>query len=466
MLQRQVEGMGTKDSPKDPFSSPSINDSLQDLYHLSAVHKRSIPSLLSFQSTQQNYRGFLNLCVALLFAHGLRLIIESWRHGSLRHDIFSFRDIPIDSVYFAALSFAFFVLHLIISVCMEKAAERFKIPRYCYFSVVTANVLIIFLHTTYLVWNHIRHYIIGGGVLVCAVILTMKLLSYHFVNDSLRLLKNKKRESVSLPPEVKAIYDECPYPHNLTLQSAFYFWLAPTLCYQPSYPRDATIRKSFVIKRILELASSMLVGQFLMHQFMLPDIRNSVLHLLDSNSSILGMIDNILKIASTSLYCWLLMFFAFFHAYLNLIAELLRFGDREFYQDWWNANSLEHYWRLWNTPVHKWFKRHVYVPLRFKYGMSSGQAQFFVFIISALMHEYIVAVPTHIIKFWSFWAILLQFPLIVFVNLVYKRYPHTSFGNYFFWFVLCIIGQPMCCVLYYRASMEKSSPDSIVFGLY
>ena len=348
--------MSSKDSPKDPFSSPSINGSLQDLYHLSAVHKRSVPSLLSYQSTQQNYRGFLNLCIALLFAHGVRLIIESWRHGSLRNDIFSFRDIPMDSVYFAALSFVFFVFHLIASVIMEKAAEKFKIPRHCYYFIVFANVLIIFLHTTYLVWNHIRHYIIGGGVLVCAGILTMKLLSHHFVNASLRLLSTKKRENVHLPPEVKAIYDECLYPHNLTLQNAFYFWLAPTLCYQPCYPRDAAIKKSFVIKRILELASSLVVGQFLLHQFMLPDVRNSVLHLLDSNSSVLGMIDNILKIASTSLYCWLLMFFAFFHAYLNLIAELLRFGDREFYQDWWNAKSLEHYWRLWNTPVHKWFK--------------------------------------------------------------------------------------------------------------
>ena len=91
------------------------------------------------------------------------------------------------------------------------------------------------------------------------------------------------------------------------------------------------------------------------------------------------------------------------------------------------------------------FKLHVYVPLRFKYGISSSQAQFFVFIISALMHEYIVAVPTHIIKFWSFWAILLQFPL----NLVYKRYPHTSFGNYFSGLCSVLLGNQfyVCCII-------------------
>jgi hypothetical protein len=26
---------------------------------------------------------------------------------------------------------------------------------------------------------------------------------------------------------------------------------------------------------------------------------------------------------------------------LNILAELLRFGDREFYKDWWNAKTFE-----------------------------------------------------------------------------------------------------------------------------
>jgi len=26
---------------------------------------------------------------------------------------------------------------------------------------------------------------------------------------------------------------------------------------------------------------------------------------------------------------------------LNILAELLQFGDREFYKDWWNAKTVE-----------------------------------------------------------------------------------------------------------------------------
>lgn len=37
-----------------------------------------------------------------------------------------------------------------------------------------------------------------------------------------------------------------------------------------------------------------------------------------------------------------------------VLGQVLMFGDRLFYRDWWNANTIEAYWRLWNLPVHYW----------------------------------------------------------------------------------------------------------------
>jgi hypothetical protein len=34
-------------------------------------------------------------------------------------------------------------------------------------------------------------------------------------------------------------------------------------------------------------------------------------------------------------------FHPFLCSRLNILAELLRFGDREFYKDWWNAKTVE-----------------------------------------------------------------------------------------------------------------------------
>ena len=58
-------------------------------------------------------------------------------------------------------------------------------------------------------------------------------------------------------------------------------------------------------------------------------------------------------------YAWLLMFYLFFHLWLNLLAELTRFGDRLFYKDWWNSRNISGYWKNWNLPVHHWMLRHL-----------------------------------------------------------------------------------------------------------
>lgn len=67
------------------------------------------------------------------------------------------------------------------------------------------------------------------------------------------------------------------------------------------------------------------------------------------------MADYWLRLAIANTYLWLLMFYAYFHLYLNLWAEILRFGDRVFYKDWWNSSEIGSYWRLWNMPVHLWY---------------------------------------------------------------------------------------------------------------
>ncbi|OXT10108.1 hypothetical protein B9K06_26630, partial [Bacillus sp. OG2] len=57
---------------------------------------------------------------------------------------------------------------------------------------------------------------------------------------------------------------------------------------------------------------------------------------------------------------YLLIFYLIWELILNSIAELSRFGDREFYAYWWNSIDWTEYARDWNVPVHKFLLRHVY----------------------------------------------------------------------------------------------------------
>lgn len=44
------------------------------------------------------------------------------------------------------------------------------------------------------------------------------------------------------------------------------------------------------------------------------------------------MLERVLKLSVPTLYWWLAMFYTLFDLWLNVVAELLRFGDREFYK--------------------------------------------------------------------------------------------------------------------------------------
>nr|KYP31264.1 Diacylglycerol O-acyltransferase 1 [Cajanus cajan]KYP74291.1 Diacylglycerol O-acyltransferase 1 [Cajanus cajan] len=77
---------------------------------------------------------------------------------------------------------------------------------------------------------------------------------------------------------------------------------------------------------------------FIIEQYINPIIQNSQ-HPFKGN--LLYAMERVLKLFVPNLYVWLCMFYCFFHLWLNILAELLRFGDCEFYKDWWNAKTIE-----------------------------------------------------------------------------------------------------------------------------
>ncbi|CAG5130127.1 unnamed protein product, partial [Candidula unifasciata] len=84
-------------------------------------------------------------------------------------------------------------------------------------------------------------------------------------------------------------------------------------------------------------------------------------------------------------------FFAILHSWLNAFAEMLRFGDRLFYKDWWNSTTFSNYYRTWNVVVHDWLYTYIYKDVCKLVGHKyRAGAMACVFIISAVFHEYIL----------------------------------------------------------------------------
>lgn len=244
--------------------------------------------------------------------------------------------------------------------------------------------------TSWVVYSYIHHPLIGTATELHAIIVWLKTASYALTNRDLRhaYLHPVKGELAALPE----IYAQCPYPENITMSNLAYFWWAPTLVYQPVYPRTEKIRWKFVFKRLAEAVCLSVFIWFCSAQYAAPVLQNSLNSI--STLRVASIVERLLKLSTISLVIWLAGFFALFQSTLNALAEVTRFGDRNFYDDWWNATSLRDYWNMWNKPVHAFMRRHVYSPMM---GRGYGQNLSFlaVFFVSAVLHEMAVGVPTH-----------------------------------------------------------------------
>jgi len=199
------------------------------------------------------------------------------------------------------------------------------------------------------------------GLTMVTITLWMKLVSFVHVNWSMRQLHridDERRwpgESLSGSEPLAVETDDMVYPKNLTAQSFGYFLVAPTLCYQLSYPRSPRFRIRWLLRRVAMLSAGLGMMLFITEQYIEPTIDNSIKPLQDMDW--LVILERVLKLSLPTLYFWMAMFYTLFELWLNVLAELTRFGDREFYKAWWNSSTLSEYWRLWNMPVHKWMLR-------------------------------------------------------------------------------------------------------------
>lgn len=131
---------------------------------------------------------------------------------------------------------------------------------------------------------------------------------------------------------VRAVVKMCEV-RNCVTADLFYFICAPTLCYELNFPRSGRIRKRFLIKRLVEMVFLWGVMLSLIQQWVVPIVQNSIVPFQELHVS--KILERLLKLAVPNHLIWLIFFYWFFHSCLNVVAELLRFGDRVFYRDWW-----------------------------------------------------------------------------------------------------------------------------------
>lgn len=270
----------------------------------------------------------------------------------------------------------------------EESRRSFQLAWYFISAAHTINATLNLIISSTIVYTKIYHPGIGALVELHALIVWLKVCSYALTNRDLRhaLLWPESNETL---PE---LYATCPYPRNITLSNLSYFWWAPTLVYQPVYPRTDRIRRTFVIKRILECIGLSTIILILTVQYASPLLHNSWEKV--KQGDVIAIAERVMKLSTISLFLWLCGFYALFHSFLNALAEVMQFADREFYSDWWNVDSVRTYWTSWNKPVYYFMRRHLYAPMVGR-KVDPKVAQLVVFVFSGILHELLIGIPTH-----------------------------------------------------------------------
>uniref|UniRef100_A0A8B9QD19 diacylglycerol O-acyltransferase n=1 Tax=Apteryx owenii TaxID=8824 RepID=A0A8B9QD19_APTOW len=377
-------------------------------------------SLLSSASGYSNYRGILNWCVVMLVS-GARPF--PCRYGILVDPIQVVSLFLKDPYSWPSLCLVIVVNgFVVVALSLERRLAAGSLSEGAGTVLHAVNLLAILCFPAVVVLM-VTSITPVGAVFALAIytVTFLKLFSFRDVNKWCR----ERREAKASPRPGDDLY---------------YFLFAPTLCYELNFPRSPRIRKRFLLRRLFEMLFfiQLLVG--LIQQWMVPTIQNSMKPFRDMDYS--RIIERLLKLAVPNHLIWLIFFYWFFHSCLNVVAEVMQFGDREFYRDWWNSESVTYFWQNWNIPVHKWCLRHFYKPM-LKRGASKWTAQTAVFLASAFFHEYLVSVPLKMFRLWAFMGMAAQIPLAWFVS----KFLRGNYGNAAVWISL-IIGQPIAVLMY------------------
>ncbi|XP_004837789.2 diacylglycerol O-acyltransferase 1 isoform X2 [Heterocephalus glaber] len=365
-------------------------------------------SLFSSNSGFSNYRGILNWCVVMLILSNARLFLENLiKYGIL-----------VDPIQ-------------VVSLFLK---DPYSWPAPCL--VIVANVFVVaaFQVEKRLAVGTLTEQ--AGLLLHVANLVTI----LCFPASVALLVKSITPASVGKKASGDSTQGTISYPDNLTYRDLYYFIFAPTLCYELNFPRSPRIRKRFLLRRLLEMLFFTQLQVALIQQWMVPTIQNSMKPFKDMDYS--RIIERLLKLAVPNHLIWLIFFYWLFHSCMNAVAELMQFGDREFYRDWWNSESVGYFWQNWNIPVHKWCLRHFYKPL-LQRGNSKWVARTGVFLASAFFHEYVLSIPLRMFRLWAFTAMMAQVPLAWIVGPFFQG----NYGNAAVWLTL-IIGQPMAVLMY------------------
>ncbi|CAE1295207.1 SOAT [Acanthosepion pharaonis] len=239
---------------------------------------------------------------------------------------------------------------------------------------ISYQIAFLVLPVTYLSEHNLPP---ASSVIIVTEQLRLMMKVHSFVRESaFRVIKHKKTDGTE--------EGNCP-----DFSKYLYFLFSPTLIYRDHYPRTQKIHWNYVVSNFAQVLACLFYTYYIFERFCVPVFRNFNREHVTPKALLLSVFGCMLP-GTLVLF---IGFFAILHSWLNAFAEMLRFGDRLFYKDWWNSTTFSNYYRTWNVVVHDWLYTYIYKDVYMILGpkmRSVGLTS--VFFISAVFHEYVLVV--------------------------------------------------------------------------
>lgn len=415
----------------------------------SEVSFRVRPSLLTrMLATGEDYRTLYHIMVAVFMWLGINVIVTEWfRSGRLVNwDMLTWSFGRVEVVlptWWLLFCLSFAVVPLVQLVNAWNLSRRAWLPLYVLLQVAMYSI------GTYVVVSQ-THALPppSGMIIMCEMTrFSMKMHSYFREKLLYGMGPNPYRTFIPAWAVREGVTEEHLARPEIALGDLqeeigryIYFLFAPTLIYRDEYPRSGPYVRW--LTAFQHLAHMFLVIGFtylIFVTFCSPLFEQTAIQPGDAQTFVLS----VFRSMAPGMLVLILMFFGVLHSWFNFFGELLCFGDRShFYDSWWTARDFGQFYRRWNNVVGAWLRSYVYLDsVRFSLGsISRTQAHLLVFVISAIVHEHVIACALG----FFFPILLLMFggPGVFFVRL-------TRTNNIFLWGML-FIGTGLLLVLYAR----------------
>lgn len=259
---------------------------------------------------------------------------------------------------------------------------------------------------------------------------------FELLHQSLTLEKANEKGTLEMD-SVALCKTYLLFPKNINFGDFFMYTMYPTVLYSLKFIRTKRIRWFFVLEKISAMIGVIFIMLMIAEYSVYSIVMNC--HAMSEINLSLGekinlFVVTLLDIVPPMFLEYLLTFYLIWHVILNLIAEVTRFADRDFYGHWWAILDWEEFSRLWNKPVHKFLLRHVYHSSISTFSLSKSSSAFLTFFISSVLHELMMYVIFGHAKGYLFFFQMFQIPLIL-INQSPMLNNHKTLRN-----ILCWLG--------------------------